>query len=291
MGTRLLGDVVAQGTRSAIHAYGRRAVAKVPKPAGPDNWMAEDWIRCEARYAEAARAAGAPVPRLLGIATIAGRPASVWERIEGRTLWERLRERPDRAGETGRRLADLQLALFELVAPVTLPRQHDRLVSKIRLAAAKVDPGLARALDLIPEGEPRLRVCHGDLHPSNVILGRDGPVLVDWYDASRGDAVADVARTCLLLGAGSRHLPGSNGSTLGSLAGAYLERLWEPLGLDHDRLVRWTGINAVARMAEGLASRTLFEAWQRLADQHDGAEVVEDRRLRRDDQVAVLGAR
>ena len=282
----ILGDVVAEGTRSAIHAYGRGAVVKVPKP---DDWMAGDWILCEARYAEAARAAGAPAPRLLGITTIAGRPASVWERIEGPTLWERLRERPERARETGRRLADLQLALVGLVAPVALPRQHDRLVSKIRLAAAKVDPGLARALDLIPEPESRLRVCHGDLHPSNVILGRDGPMLVDWYDASRGDPVADVARTCLLLDGGSRHLPGSNGSTLGTLAGAYLERVWEPLGLDHDRLERWTGINAVARMAEGIASRTLFEAWERLEDQRP--EVLEDRRLRREHQVAVLGAR
>ncbi len=284
----LLGDVVAQGTRSAIHAYGRGAVVKVPKP---DEWMAADWIHCEARYAEAARAAGAPAPRLLGIETIAGRPASVWERIDGPTLWERLRERPERAGETGRRLADLQLSLLDLVAPVALPHQHDRLVSKIRLAAAKVDPGLGRALDLIPEREPRLRVCHGDLHPSNVILGRDGPVLVDWYDASRGDPVADVSRTCLLLDSGSSHLPGSNGSTLGSLAGAYLERLWEPLGLDHDRLERWTGINAAARMAEGIASRTLFEAWERLAAQHGRAELVEDHRLRREHQVAVLGAR
>jgi aminoglycoside phosphotransferase (APT) family kinase protein len=286
--TMLLGDVVAQGTRSAIRAYGRGAVVKVPKP---DSWMADDWIRCEAQYAESARAAGAPVPRLLDIVVIAGRPASVWEWIEGPTLWERLRERPERAEETGRRLADLQLTLSALAAPVTLPRQHDRLVSKIRVAAAKVDPGLARALDLIPEREPRLHVCHGDLHPSNVILSRDGPVLVDWYDASRGDPVADVARTCLLLGAGSRHLPGANGSTLGSLARAYLERLWEPLGLDHDRLERWTGINAVARMAEGLASRTLFGAWERLAGQHDRAEVLEERRLCRDDQVAVLGAR
>jgi hypothetical protein len=151
--TRLLGDVLAHGTRSAIHAYGRGAVAKVPKPAGPDNWMAADWILCEARYAEAARAAGAPAPRLLGIETIAGRTASVWERIEGETLWERVLARPRRSAEVGRRLAELQLALFELVAPVALPRQRDRLVSKIRAAAADVEPGLARALDLIP---PRL---------------------------------------------------------------------------------------------------------------------------------------
>ena len=199
--TRVLGDVVARGTRSVVHAYGRGAVVKVPKPATPDNWMAEDWIDCEARYAEAARAAGAPAARLLGIESIDGRPASVWERIEGATLWQQVLDRPERSVEVGRRLAELQLALFELVAPVALPSQHDRLVSKIRMAAARVDAGLARALDLIPERVGRLRLCHGDLHPSNVILSREGPVIVDWYDASRGDAdrrrrahVPDAAR-------------------------------------------------------------------------------------------------
>lgn len=271
--TRVLGEVVARGSRSALHAYGRGAVVKVPKPTTPDNWMAEDWIECEARYAEAARAAGAPAARLLGIELIDGRPASVWERIEGATLWQQALERPEASMEVGRRLADLQLALFELVAPVALPSQHGRLVSKIRVAAARVDPEVARAVDLIPERVGRLRLCHGDLHPSNVILSREGPVIVDWYDASRGDAVADVARTCMTLlgdgGVGPRHLPGSDGSMLESLTGAYLERLWDPLALDDERLQRWQGINAVARMAEGLASRALFEVWERCAPTFD----------------------
>jgi Phosphotransferase enzyme family len=290
--TKLLGDVVARGSRSAIHAYGRGAVVKVPEATSADNWMAEDWILCEAQYAEAARAAGAPAARLLGIESIEGRPASVWERIEGETMWQQVLDRPGRSVEIGRRLADLQLALFELVPPVELPRQHDRLVSKIRLAALKVDGGLSRALDLIPAAD-RLRVCHGDLHPSNVIVSRDGPVIVDWYDASRGDRVADVARTCMTLmgdgGAGPRHLPGSDGSMLESLSGAYLERLWEPLGLDRDRLDRWLGINAVARMAEGLASSALFEVWERSAELHVRPERFEEPRAGGEDEVVVLG--
>lgn len=266
---RALGDVVARGSRSALHAYGRGAVVKVPKPTTADNWMPEDWILCEARYAEAARAAGAPAARLLGIESIDGRPASVWERIEGPTLWQQVLDRPARSREVGRRLAELQLALFELIAPVALPTQHNRLVSKIRVAAARVDPAVGEALELIPERAGRMRLCHGDLHPSNVILSRDGPVLVDWYDASRGDPVADIARTCMTLlgdgGAGPRHLPGSNGAMLESLTGAYLDRLWEPLALDDERLQLWQGINAVARMAEGLASPVLFEVWERSA--------------------------
>ncbi len=40
---RLLGDVVARGSRSVVHAYGRGAVVKVPKPATLASWIrAED---------------------------------------------------------------------------------------------------------------------------------------------------------------------------------------------------------------------------------------------------------
>src|SRR5215218_9463672 len=108
MSPRLLGDVVARGSRSLVHAYGRGAVVKVPKLATPASW-----ILAEAQYVEAVRAVGAPAPSLLGIEQIFGRPASVWERIDGPSLWQEVVDRPDRSAEVGRRLADIQLALFE----------------------------------------------------------------------------------------------------------------------------------------------------------------------------------
>jgi hypothetical protein len=116
MSPRLLGGVVARGSRSFVHAYGRGAVAKVPKPATPASW-----IIAEAKYVEAVRAVGAPAPSLLGIEFIFGRPASVWERVHGPSLWQQVVDRPDRSADVGRRLADLQLALFELVPPPPAP--------------------------------------------------------------------------------------------------------------------------------------------------------------------------
>jgi aminoglycoside phosphotransferase (APT) family kinase protein len=266
---RPLGDLVARGTRSSVHAYGRGAVVKVPDPATPTSW-----IYSEAKYTEAVRAAGAPAPRLLGIEQISGRAASVWERVEGTSMWQHVVDRPRRSAELGRLLADVQLALFELVPPATLPSQRDRLVSKIRWSAATVDASLARALDLLPPRAGPPRVCHGDLHPSNVILSRGGPMLVDWFDASRGDSIADVARTSLtLLGDGAaapRHLPGSDGRTLAVLTGAYLSRLRAPLAIGHDLLARWQAIEAVARIAEGVPRATLLDVWRRF-EQTDGS--------------------
>jgi aminoglycoside phosphotransferase (APT) family kinase protein len=258
---RLLGDLVARGTRSWIHAYGRGAVVKVPHPSTPTRW-----IHCEAEYTEAVRAAGAPVPRLLGIEQISGRAASVWERVEGTSMWQRVIDQPSLSAELGRLLADIQRALFDLVPPVTLPSQRDRLVSKIRRSAATVDASLARALDLLPARAGPPRLCHGDLHPSNVILGNHGPVIVDWFDASCGDPVADVARTSLtLLGDGTRpprHLPGSDRRTLAVLTEEYLSRLAAPLEIAPELLARWQAVQAVARMAEGVPRGTLFEVWR-----------------------------
>lgn len=263
--SRTPGDVVARGTRSSIHAYGPDAVIKVPAPATP-----ESWIRSEAEHAEAARASGAPVPRCLGIERVAGRAASVWERVDGTSLWQHIVDAPARGAQAGALLADVHEALFRLVPPVTIPSQRDRLTAKIRVAAATIDETHAAALDLLPAARAAGRLCHGDLHPSNVILSIRGPVVVDWFDASRGDPVADVARTSLILlaeGADAPpHLPGADRATLEALTAAYLARMAGHRDVDADLLARWQAVNAVARMAEGVRRDVLLSVWTRFQD-------------------------
>ena len=184
-------------------------------------------------------------------------------------MWQQVVDRPDRSAAIGRALADVQLALFELVTPVTLPDQRDRLSSKIRWSAANMDASLAAALDLLPGRAGTPRLCHGDLHPSNVIMSEDGPVLVDWFDACRGDRVADVARSSLtLLSHGATtpsHLPGSDPRTLAVLT----QRVPVPpagVARHPSRLLsRWQAVNAAARLAEGMSREPLLEVWRRFA--------------------------
>jgi aminoglycoside phosphotransferase (APT) family kinase protein len=262
---RTLGDLVARGSRSAVRAFGCGAVIKIPDPGTP-----EAWILAEAKHVEAVRAAGAPAPRLLGVEEIDGRAATVWERVDGTSMWQRVVDRPDQSAEMGRLLADVQLGLFDLVPPVTLPTQRDRLESKIRRAATTVDASLGRVLEMLPPRVGALRLCHGDMHPSNVILAPDGPVIVDWFDACRGEPVADVARSSLLLGDGTHtppHLPGADPVTLAVLTKAHLSRLGERLELGDDELALWQAINAVARLAEGLPTAPLLAVWERFAAQ------------------------
>ena len=84
-------------------------------------------------------------------------------------------------------------------------------------------------------------------------------MIVDWFDASRGDPIADVARSSLtLLSDGAnppRHLPGADRATLGVLTGAYLARLREQLQIDDELLASLAGDQRRGAHGRGRAAR------------------------------------
>ncbi|MBG0813128.1 phosphotransferase [Planomonospora sp. ID82291] len=86
--------------------------------------------------------------------------------------------------------------LAEMVrAPGDAPRRVRVLTALLRDLAGVRAPGWLQAAP----GCPGDRLLHRDLHPANVLLSADGPRVVDWADAARGAADADVACTWLLL--------------------------------------------------------------------------------------------
>jgi Phosphotransferase enzyme family len=256
-----LGEQLATGSRSAVFAWGRDAVAKVPFAATP-----ESWIHFEALYTAAVHDAGAPAPRFLGIEMIGGRAASIYERVHGTSMWDHMREHPAQIRAHTRLLADLQAHLFTLVPPVALPALGDRLRCKIREAASRAHPSLVAALELLPPTSPS-RLCHGDLHPGNIIMASGGPVIIDWFDAARGDRVADIARTSLLMSTrahgqtGPGHLPGAEPDILDLARGSYLDAITDLVAPDPTDVGRWEAVVAVARVAEGIAIDALLAIW------------------------------
>jgi aminoglycoside phosphotransferase (APT) family kinase protein len=79
-------------------------------------------------------------------------------------------------------------------------------------AQAAILASLHEQLHRVPlDGESLL---HLDLHPENVLLGAEGPVLIDWTNAGSGRPEKDVALTWLIL------------ETSGGLPGRILARLF-----------------------------------------------------------------
>lgn len=74
-------------------------------------------------------------------------------------------------------------------------RQHMRTLADLHQGLHQLPP--LKGLDQ-PFGTGDA-LLHADLQPDNVLLGADGPVVVDWTNACRGPAGADVATAWLLL--------------------------------------------------------------------------------------------
>jgi aminoglycoside phosphotransferase (APT) family kinase protein len=158
----------------------------------------------------------------------------------------------------GRALARVHLAMHGRAAPEGLPELHDLLRERITRAAPLPDDLRARALALLDELPRGDRICHGDLHPANMLGTWDDPVVIDWGDASAGDGTADVARTELLVRVGEpppdapaaiRRL-----ARLGrrALVDRYLADYRRGRPLDQGLLDRWRTVRAAARLAEDI---------------------------------------
>jgi aminoglycoside phosphotransferase (APT) family kinase protein len=119
----------------------------------------------EAEIMRYARSHGYPVPEVFD----AGDGFLVMERLDGPTLIDHAL--PFRLRRAGAVLADLHQRLHAIPAP-----------PGIRVAPIPGD-----------------RLVHRDLHPLNVLMTGDGPVVIDWSNASAGDPAFDVADSWVVL--------------------------------------------------------------------------------------------
>jgi len=126
--------------------------------------------------------------------------------VDGDSMWKNLQHRPWNAFRYGWRMAELQVALHTSPIHADLPAQRQILENNIHNARAL--PAALRvktlaALEALPDGD---RLCHGDFWPSNILMSAKGEMIIDWFRASRGNPLADLARTTnLALGLTGTH--------------------------------------------------------------------------------------
>src|SRR5690348_11568133 len=141
-----------------------------------------------------ARVHGYPVPEVLEITA----DALVLEKVEGPTMRENAAAQPSKVQSHAALLAQLHRALHEIEAPNGLPAVGD--------------------------GD---RLLHLDLHPANVILSPNGPVVLDWTNARRGEPAFDIAITWVI---------GATSTGLGRLGHSFLHHFLSHF--DHSELRR-----------------------------------------------------
>lgn len=244
-----VGSLVAAGRTSDVYEYGAGVVVKVPRPQVPRHWASK-----EARFTAAVRRLGAPAPEVIEVVEVDGRDAIVFERVEGRSMWDLILEAPAEVDDRGRELAEIHRRILRCGLPPGIDGLVDRIRSKIEAAPDLSDADRTEAVAVVGRLPRGAALLHGDLHPGNVLMSADGPVVIDWFDASIGHPVADVVRSSILMrpldGAAIKpHLPDADPALLGRLHDAYVEGMAEALAR-HDDLREWEAVLAAGRLAE-----------------------------------------
>ncbi len=183
---------IATGRTAEVYDLGDGTVIKLLRE-GFDPLM----IEAEVDRTTASHNAGAPAPASRGTVDIAGRHGAVFELVEGDLLLDEAVSEPFRLRRWGKTLGDIHADVLSYTSG-DLPSLRDVLADKIDatdLAGSQRATAKDR-LTTLPDSD---NVLHGDFHPGNVILTPDGPILIDWIDATRGAPAADVARTLWLM--------------------------------------------------------------------------------------------
>lgn len=216
--------------------------------------------RLEALNMEAVQATCVPMARLLGTITIEQRPGIIMERLVGTDWLSLLGRRPWLVWKVAGNLGCLHAQVHASVAPECLRSLRATLRSEIENSAAVPDDCKRRALAALARLPDAESICHWDFHPGNVIGTASGPKIVDWAAVCRGPALADVARTLLILEGGALP-PGTPFvvRTLTALGRAifvrrYL-RVYRKLRPFRWRdLEPWNFVSAASRLTYGIAS-------------------------------------
>ena len=224
-------------------------------------WFNQENIQYEQALARAVHASGVKSPKVGEIIQIDNRTGLIYERVPGASMLDVLMQKPWRVFDYAHRLARLHAQMHACILGANIPDQHWRIRNKIDRtdalpASARKD--LLNALARLPGGD---RVCHGDFHPANVLISGEQETVIDWIDASRGNPLADVARTSILaLGAAeSSQTPNPFLKAFTKiLHSAYLIYYFHLRPGGENEYRRWLPIAAGARLSEHIPE---LEQW------------------------------
>ena len=190
-----LGEKIGEGAAADVHAWAPGQVVKLFKAGVPRR---VSWH--EVHMTHAVFAAGGPAPEVLGLVTLEGRFGIVLPRLDGPTLLQLTRTGAMTRGQAGAILADLCFAVHKTPPPPDVLTLRDWMVVWLQSVGGALPKHIATGvLALIERLSPADELCHGDLHPDNVIMTAEGPRLIDWIGTVRGPAAYDLGVTHVVL--------------------------------------------------------------------------------------------
>lgn len=187
-----LKNLISDGDKVRVYECDGKCVKVFKDPREPKSVVLYEAIT----HSRVEETGYAKIPEFEEIRKIDGNYAIVYSFAEGKTLEALMREEPDRCGEYLEMMADIQVEINSLLSG-KLSRLKDYLNRSIDGLDMIDDVKKYELLTRLNKMPPHSKLCHGDLSPDNIIVGKNGTFVVDWLKAKQGNASADVAKTYL----------------------------------------------------------------------------------------------
>ena len=185
-----LGNPISSGRTAEIYNWDSDHVLKLFY-----GWVGLESIENEAQISRAIYESGLPVPEVGEIVRVNNRNGVIYQRITGPSMFRLGQRKPWNIPRYLRRAAELHVQIHSRTISANLPSQRQLLERSIRLAVglpSHLRSKVLAALEAMPDGD---QLCHGDFWAGNILMSPRGEVVIDWNRASRGNPLADVART------------------------------------------------------------------------------------------------
>jgi len=249
-----LGKLIGRGRTADVYAAGDGRVVKLFH-----NSFDETIIQQELRGARAAAEARLSIPQVFGTAAAGKRRGILFERCDGGSLQAALESGSVSLAQGAELMARLHATVHRQTTGKLTPIK-ERLrarIERVELPDGLCELALKRLREL-PEGSSLL---HGDMHPGNILLNGDSPVVIDWIDATVGSPAADLARSWVLI---TQHVPRPEAAPESAeeyqelreicnrFYSLYLNCYCRETGLNPSEVEGWKLPVAVARLREGI---------------------------------------
>ena len=190
---------------------------------------------------------GLSVPKILEVSRIEDKWSIVSDFVAGETLSHLMKQNPEKMDEYLEIFVNLQMEVHTKKSPL-LNKLKDKMARKMK--ETTLDATTRYDMQTRLEGMPKHdKVCHGDFHPSNIIITEDGtPFIIDWAHATQGNASADVARTYLLFCLNNQN----------DLADKYLNLFCKKSDTAKQYVQHWLPIVAASQLVKGKAEEVQF---------------------------------
>ena len=245
-----LGKPIGLGRTSEIYEYTDETVLKLFKTHGY-----ESMARHESKIYSAVKDCGLPIPRLFDEVTVNGRKGLVYQKINGISISRAIQENPRKLMFFARDMAALHNDIGSCAIKSDIDTYKSKLawgINRQNLLSKEENNKILSCLEGMDE---KSLLCHGDLHPENILLENGRYWVIDWITAGKGSFAADAMRTHMILTYGSS--PNDAGARFVLSAAtalikkAYFNKLIKISGLDKGEIFAWELPVLAARLPEG----------------------------------------